>query len=38
MGREIGRLVVESLMQKTSVAENPLTIIAPASARASDGR
>jgi PAP2 superfamily len=36
MGRQIGRLVVESLMQKPSVAENPL--IAPASARASDGR
>jgi hypothetical protein len=37
MGRKIGRLVVESLMQKTSVAENP-AIVAPASARASDGR
>jgi hypothetical protein len=36
MGRQIGRLVAESLMQKPSVAENPL--IAPASARASDGR
>jgi hypothetical protein len=36
MGRQIGRLVVESLMQKPSVAENPL--IAPARARASDGK
>jgi hypothetical protein len=38
MGRKIGRLVVESLMQKPSVAETPLTIIAPSSARASDGK
>jgi PAP2 superfamily len=38
MGRKIGRLVFESLMQKTSLAETPLTIIAPASARASDGK
>jgi PAP2 superfamily len=37
MGRKIGRLVVENLMQKTNVAETPATI-APASARASDGR
>jgi PAP2 superfamily len=38
MGRKIGQLVVESLMQKTSVAENPLAIIPPGSARASDGK
>jgi len=37
MGRKIGRLVVENLMQKTGVAETP-AVIAPASARASDGR
>jgi hypothetical protein len=38
MGRKIGRLVVESLMQKTSLAETPLTIITPSSAGASDSR
>jgi hypothetical protein len=37
MGRKIGRLVVENLMQKTNVAETP-AIVAPTSARASDGR
>jgi hypothetical protein len=38
MGRKIGRLVVESLMQKTSLAETPVTISTPSSARASESR
>jgi hypothetical protein len=38
MGRKIGRLVVESLMQKTSLTETPVTISTPSSARASESR